>query len=86
MLAQRLAKVPGLDVDLSKVQTNMVYVGTTGTSLPAAEISQRLEAAGVWCLDEAPWTLRFVTHLDLQEGDVEEAGEIVAQVVERAAG
>ena len=37
------------------------------------------------CLDEAPWKLRFVTHLDLHEGDVEEAAEIVARVVERAA-
>jgi len=37
-------------------------------------------------LDEAPWKLRFVTHLDLQEGKVEEAGEIIAQVVERLLG
>jgi len=47
---------------------------------------KRLEAAGIWSLDEGPWTLRFVTHLDLQEGDVEEAGERIAQVVERVAG
>jgi threonine aldolase len=86
VLAERLAKVPGLDVDLSKVQTNMVYVGTTGTGLPALELVKRVDAAGVRCLDEAPWKLRFVTHLDLQEGDVEEAAEIVARVVERAAG
>jgi threonine aldolase len=85
VLAERLAKIPGLDVDLSKVQTNMVYVGTTGTGLPALEMVKRLEAAGVWTLDESPWKLRFVTHLDLQEGDVEEAAQIVAQVVERAA-
>jgi threonine aldolase len=86
VLAERLAKVPGLDVDLSKVQTNMVYVGIAQTGLPAVEMMKRLEAAGIWSLDEGPWTLRFVTHLDLQEGDVEEAGERIAQVVERVAG
>ena len=84
-LAERLAKVPGLDLDMSKVQTNMVYVGTTGTGLPAAELVPLLEAAGVACLDEGVWTLRFVTHLDVDDAGVEEAGEIVARVVERLA-
>jgi threonine aldolase len=85
-LAERLAKVPGLGVDLTKVQTNMVYVDTTGTGLPAKEIVRRLAEAGVLCLDEAPWKLRLVTHLDVDDADVEEAGEIIARVVERAAG
>ena len=63
----------------------MVYVGTTGTGLPAAKLVPLLEAAGVACLDEGVWTLRFVTHLDVDDADVEEGGEIVARVVERLA-
>ena len=42
-----------------------------------------LDAEGVLALDEAPWSVRFVTHLDLDDAAVEEAGEIVARVVER---
>jgi threonine aldolase len=82
-MAERLAEVPGLAVDLQKVQTNMVYAGTRGTGLPAADIVRALEEAGLLCLDESPWSIRLVTHLDVDDGDVEEAGEIVAATVER---
>jgi len=80
-MAERLASVPGLDVDLDKVQTNMVYAGTRGTGRRAAEIAPLLAAEGLWALDEGIWTLRFVAHLGLDDGDVEEAAAIVARVV-----
>jgi threonine aldolase len=95
-LAERLARVPGLSVDLSRVQTNMVFAGTrrpagagsgTGGSgdpgLRASRLVERLAAEGVLALDEAPYSVRFVTHLDVDDADVEEAGEIVARVVEQ---
>jgi len=80
-LGERLAQVPGLAVDAAKLQTNMVFADTHGTGKPAAELVGALAAAGVLCLDEAPWSLRFVTHLDVDDGDTEQAGEIVARVV-----
>jgi threonine aldolase len=82
-LGERLARVPGLHVDLDKVQTNMVYAGTRGSAVAAADMVRHLAAVGVWCLDEGPWTIRFVTHLDVDDADVEEAGELTASVVER---
>ncbi len=82
-LAQRLARVPGLEVDLARVQTNMVYVKTAGTGHTAAQVMAALEERGVLCLDEAVDQLRLVTHLDLDDAGVEEAGEIVAATVER---
>jgi len=82
-MAERLATVPGLDVDLDKVQTNMVYVGTRATGRRAVEIAPLLAEEGLWAIDEGVWTLRFVAHLDLDDADVEEGGEIVARVVER---
>jgi threonine aldolase len=122
-LAERLARAPGLSVDLAKVQTNMVFAGTRGAGtgdagdggggggvggrgiagsgdvfgggdagagsvrtsgggLPAAMLVERLAAEGVLALDEAPYSVRFVTHLDVDDADVEEAGEVVARVVE----
>ena len=66
-LAEALAALPGLDVDLDTVQTNMVFAGTRGTGVPAAELVERLAAEGVLCLDEAPWSVRFVTHLDVDD-------------------
>jgi threonine aldolase len=82
-LGERLARVPGLDVDLAKVQTNMVYAGTRGTGLPAAEVVRHLAAAGVLCLDEGPWVIRLVTHLDVDDADVEAAGELTAATIAR---
>lgn len=82
-MAERLARVPGLEVDLGKVQTNMVYVGTRGTGRRAAEIVPLLAAEGLWALDEGVWTLRFVAHLDLDDADVEEAAAIVERVAAR---
>ncbi len=38
---------------------------------------------GVLALDEAPWSVRFVTHLDVDDEAVERAGEIVASVIEK---
>ena len=72
-LAEALAELPGLDVDLGSVQTNMVFAGTRGTGVPAAELVERLAAEGVLCLDEAPWSVRFVTHLDVDDEGVDAA-------------
>jgi threonine aldolase len=68
-------------VDLGTVQTNMVFAGTRGTGVPAAEVVQRLAARGVLCLDEAPWSVRFVTHLDVDDEGVEQAISVVREVL-----
>jgi threonine aldolase len=80
-MAERLAAVPGLGVDLDKVQTNMVYVDTRATGRKAAELVPLLAEAGLWALDEGVWTLRFVAHLGLDDADVQEAAAVVADTV-----
>jgi threonine aldolase len=79
-LASRLAAIPGLAIDMASVQTNMVFADTRPSGLRAVELVARLADAGVLALDESPWSVRFVTHLDLDDGDVDEA----AAIVERA--
>ena len=85
VLGERLAAVPGLTVDLFRVQTNMVYAGTRDSGLPAADLVARLAERGVLALDDSPWSIRFVTHLDVDDADVEEAGDIVARLVDETA-
>ena len=80
-LAEALAALPGLEVDLGSVQTNMVFAGTRGTGVPAADLVERLAAEGVLCLDEAPWSVRFVTHLDVDDAGVERAIAGVTRVL-----
>jgi len=38
----------------------------------------------VLCLDEGPWSVRFVTHLDLEDGDVERTLGVAARVLAAA--
>jgi threonine aldolase len=77
LLAERIAKAPGLRVDLDTVQTNMVFADCRATGMRAAEIVARLDAAGLMAIDEGVYLLRFVTHLDVDDTDVEEAAAIV---------
>jgi threonine aldolase len=83
-LAEALAALPGLEVDLGSAQTNMVFAGTRGTGVPAAELVERLAAEGVLCLDEGPWIVRFVTHLDVDDDGLEAAIAGVRRVLAQA--
>ncbi len=80
-LANRLAALPGLEIDLATVQTNMIFAGTRGTGMPAADLVAHLGEAGVLCLDEGPWTVRFVTHLDVDDADLEQTAVAVERVL-----
>ncbi|MBK8597021.1 MAG: low-specificity L-threonine aldolase [Holophagales bacterium] len=80
-LGERLATVPGFSVDLRSVETNMVFASTRPSGRRASDIAKILSEAGVLCLAESPWKIRFVTHLDVDDADVAEAGEIVAETM-----
>jgi threonine aldolase len=85
VLGERLARVPGLTLDKRKLQTNMVFADTHDVGLPAARVVELVAAEGVLAVNNAPWSVRFVTHLDVDDEDVEEAGERVARALERVA-
>jgi threonine aldolase len=79
-LAQRLAGVPGLGVDMARVQTNMVFADTTGLGMTAATVVAHLREEGVLALDEAAYSVRFVTHLDVSDDDIEGAAAAFRRV------
>jgi threonine aldolase len=74
-----------LAVDLRTVETNMVFADTRPSGLRAVEVLGRLAGRGVLCLDEGPHTVRFVTHLDVDDDAVEEAARIILEVMSRRA-
>jgi len=80
-LAEGLAQLPGVSIDLTRVQTNMVYVGVAdGPALAAA-----LRDEGVLANALGPRSVRLVTHADLRDGDVELAIQRSASALERLA-
>ena len=78
-LAEGLADMPGLNVDLDTVQTNLVFVDTNGTR-PAPEIAARLASDGVRTNVFTDTRLRFATHYCIDMQDIER----VLQSVHRA--
>jgi len=72
-LAEALSGLGGLAVDLRRVETNMVYVETAGTGLPASQLSELLKESGVMASVPGPSMLRFVTHRHITSSDIDEA-------------
>jgi threonine aldolase len=62
LLAYGLECLPGLRLDLRRVETNMVYADCTDTGLGAAGLSARLRENGVLVSVTGPLMVRFVTH------------------------
>ncbi len=83
-LAEGLAAVRGLEVDLAGVQTNMVMCRVSGLGLPAPEVAKRLAAKGVLANAVDPLRLRFVTHKDVSSADVGKALGLIAEVAREA--
>ncbi|RKG53394.1 low-specificity L-threonine aldolase [Corallococcus sp. AB011P] len=69
-LAEGLAQVPGVKVDLARVETNMVFADMVR---PAAEASALLLKQGVLANPTGPHSIRLVCHLDVSTADIDDA-------------
>ena len=76
-LAEGLAQLPGVEVNLAAVQTNMVYLNVTD----AGGFAQRMEAAGVRVGALGPRTVRLVTHYEVTDDDVARTLNVAEQVL-----
>ena len=66
LLAEGLAKLPGVEVDPASVDTNIVIFGVAD----APAVAARLEAAGVQVIALGPRRLRAVTHRDVDRREI----------------
>jgi threonine aldolase len=72
-LAQGLAAIPGLRVDLATVETNMVYVDHSETGRTTVEIAALLERHGVIVSHRPPRHIRLVTNRHHDAAMIDEA-------------
>ena len=82
--ADLIAEVPGISVDPETVETNIVFFDVTGTGSSAVEIVEGLAGLGVRIGAMGETTMRAVTHLDVDSGQIEEAASALARVVAAA--
>ena len=80
-LAESLNELPGLSVDLKKVQTNIVIVDITGTGKNSAEFVREAASRGVGCTGFGPHLVRFVAHKDVSRADIENVVKIVGNML-----
>jgi threonine aldolase len=83
LLADRLADMRSIEIDLATVQTNIVIFHMVEGAPDAAAIVARAREAGVLISAFAARTLRAVTHIDVGREDCRRAAERLAAVVER---
>lgn len=83
LLARSLKEVPGVEVDLDAVQTNIVYFDVKGTGHAAAEVEKRLESHGVLAIALGPARLRLVTHLDVDKAACEYAADVLRRALSK---
>ncbi len=82
-LAEGIAGLGGLTVDLRRVETNMVYVDTSLTGLAASRLAELMKESGVMASVPGPTTLRFVTHRHISTSDIDEAVARIKEVFEK---
>jgi threonine aldolase len=82
-LAKGIALMPGLKIDPAKVKTNIVIFDCGGTGKNAAELCDLLREKEIWALDTATYSVRFVTHCDVDRAGCERALVALGEIVGR---
>ena len=82
-LARGVAQVPGYAVEMP--QTNLVFIDTAGTGVPAAELARRARMEGLLISVMGKYRLRACTHLDVDAWMIAESVAILRGVVAEAA-
>jgi threonine aldolase len=83
LIADRLSHVPGITIDESAVQTNIVIFGVQGTGRTSSDFSDELKRQGVLANPVDASQIRMVTHRDVSRDQCEHACEMVTQVAVR---
>ncbi len=80
ILAEGIANISGIALDVKKVETNIVIFDITGTGKTSGEICARLKQEGVLA-SGFDSRIRMVTHCDISTSDIATALERLAAVV-----
>ncbi len=81
LIAERLAELPGVELDLATVQSNIVIFHMAPGTADAATIVAGAAEAGVLVSAFAARTVRAVTHLDVSRDDCRRAADRLVAVI-----
>jgi len=81
-LAEGLAEINGIKIDLDSVVTNIVVFDISGTGLTSPDLCNRLKEKNILAVGIDDKTMRMVTHLDVSAKDVNTTVEILNMICE----
>jgi threonine aldolase len=79
-LAEGLAQIPGIAIDLAAVETNIVICDVSETGKTSSEIASALKTRGVLAGTVNPRLMRFVTHLNVSSAQCNGALEVLREI------
>ena len=83
MIAERLARLSGVVLDLATVATNIIVLHLAPETPDAAALVARAKEAGVLVSALGPRTVRAVTHRDVSRENCKRAADLIAAVIEQ---
>ena len=83
LLAEAIARMDGVEIDLDAVETNIVIFKLAGGG-DAAALTARLKARCILMSAVGPSTVRLVTHLDVNRSDCITAAQVLAEEIKAA--
>lgn len=79
-LAEGLAEIRGIKIDVERVVTNIVIFDITGTGMTSADICERLKERGILAIPFGS-AIRMVTHCDVSTKDIETALDRLREIL-----
>jgi threonine aldolase len=83
LIAERVAQLPGIRLDLSSVQTNIVIWEMASGAPDAPTIVAKAKEAGVLISALGGRSVRAVTHMDVSREQCRQAGDVLAEIIAR---
>jgi len=84
-LAEGIARIKGLSIDLTRAQTNIVYFELTNERLTADRLAAELGKKGIKLLPVGPRRLRAVTHYGITAEDIDLTLAALAELMQAGA-
>jgi threonine aldolase len=79
-IAEALAAMPAIGIDLDRVQTNILIFDIAGTRMTCAEMTAELKRRGILANGVGGTRMRMVTHMDVDRAMCEEAVGALAEI------
>jgi threonine aldolase len=83
LIAERVTTLPGIRLDLAKVQTNIVIWEMAPDAPDAPTIVAKAKEAGVLISALGGRSIRAVTHMDVSREQCRQAGDLLAEIIAR---